>query len=198
MTLFNTLCFWPQLHRSHFKPTASLTTRHSHHRFPDDTAEPPVFKWLLRKWPPFSKCLLSWKTNTRGHKLSQVSLPCQQCATHRALLSPLSIFSGLLEGRDYYSHSTQKETEAQGDEMTSLKQVVIKWQSWDLNQELPNFKTRRASALLQNTRPSEPVEEMTYGYVFPALFHLFISNNSHNSRNCSLWIECFSSVNSFD
>lgn len=115
-------------------------------------------------------------------------IPCQQCATHRALLSHLSIFSGLLEGRDYYSHFTQKETEAQGDEMTSLKQVIIKWQSWDLNPELPNFKTRGASALLQNTRASEPVEVMTYGYVFPVLFHLFISNNSPNSRNCSLWI----------
>lgn len=37
-----------------------------------------------------------------------------------------------------YSHFIQGETEAQGDKVTCSKQVILTWQSWDLNQDLLN------------------------------------------------------------
>lgn len=36
---------------------------------------PQMFKWLLRKWPLFSKYLSSWKTTTRGNKPSGAMHP---------------------------------------------------------------------------------------------------------------------------
>lgn len=101
--------------------------------------------------------------------------------THGSSLSPLDL-PELQEGRAYYSHFTQEVTEAPGDEKVSLKQVIFKWQSWGLNQDLPSSESLGAS-VLQNIRSSEPVEVLTSMSVLPALFHLFISNNSHNSQN---------------
>lgn len=98
---------------------------------------------------------------------------------------PVLISMMLQEGRDHYSPFTQGEIEAQGDEVTCPKQVIIKQQSWDLNQDPPSSTRRGAGGLLPYTRLSEQVGVVRYVCIIPVFFYFIIPDNRHYSRNSS-------------